>query len=214
MVPREARRHSLLKNGHRGARPLYGHRLRPGPYHRLRASGGANLAAGAKEVTGGTLHLVMGSCRVEGYSKTEVRRVIDRFEQLGVERVALPLRGRDGRGDVHAAIRPEAHTRRGRKRPALRPPAGSAQHMRRSNGRTARWARASSAAAAGDCRLSQGLPENRWKTSLLSSPAPAYLARLRRIITSPPAASRERAAGSGTAAALTRTEAMSPLYAK
>ncbi len=50
--------------------------------------GVADMAARANEVTGGPIGLVVGGYHMSGYSKREVSGVIDRFEQLGVKRVA------------------------------------------------------------------------------------------------------------------------------
>jgi 7,8-dihydropterin-6-yl-methyl-4-(beta-D-ribofuranosyl)aminobenzene 5'-phosphate synthase len=50
--------------------------------------GVANLVAQAKETTGGPIALVVGGFHMGGYSARRVKAVIDRFEQLGVRRVA------------------------------------------------------------------------------------------------------------------------------
>jgi 7,8-dihydropterin-6-yl-methyl-4-(beta-D-ribofuranosyl)aminobenzene 5'-phosphate synthase len=50
--------------------------------------GVANLAAQAKEITGGPIALVVGGFHMGGHSARQVKAVIDRFEQLGVKRVA------------------------------------------------------------------------------------------------------------------------------
>jgi 7,8-dihydropterin-6-yl-methyl-4-(beta-D-ribofuranosyl)aminobenzene 5'-phosphate synthase len=50
--------------------------------------GVANIAAQAKEITGGPIRLVMGGFHMLGHSKAQINRVIDRFEELGVQAVA------------------------------------------------------------------------------------------------------------------------------
>lgn len=50
--------------------------------------GVANMAARAKQVTGGRWHLVMGGFHMGSQSRREIGAVIDRLEDLGVERVA------------------------------------------------------------------------------------------------------------------------------
>ncbi|MBL7134809.1 MAG: MBL fold metallo-hydrolase [Phycisphaerae bacterium] len=50
--------------------------------------GVANMAARAKQVTGGGLHLVMGGFHMGFQSRRRIEAVIERFEQMGVERVA------------------------------------------------------------------------------------------------------------------------------
>lgn len=50
--------------------------------------GVANMAAKAKAVTGGAIALVMGGFHMAGHSAGQIKEVIDRFEKLGVRRVA------------------------------------------------------------------------------------------------------------------------------
>ena len=50
--------------------------------------GVANLAARAKEVTGGPIHLVVGGFHMGGDSEAQINATIDRLEELGVQRVA------------------------------------------------------------------------------------------------------------------------------
>jgi len=47
-----------------------------------------DMAARAKEITGGPIGLVVGGYHMGGYSEREINGVIDHFEQLGVKRVA------------------------------------------------------------------------------------------------------------------------------
>jgi len=47
-----------------------------------------NMAVSAKEVTGGPMELVVGGFHMGAYSKAKIKAVIDRFESLGVRRVA------------------------------------------------------------------------------------------------------------------------------
>ncbi len=50
--------------------------------------GVANMAAEAKQVTGGPIHLVMGGFHMGWQSKSKIEVVIDRFEELGVQQAA------------------------------------------------------------------------------------------------------------------------------
>jgi len=50
--------------------------------------GVANMAAKARDVTGGPLELVVGGFHMGGCSEQEITAVADRFQQLGVRRVA------------------------------------------------------------------------------------------------------------------------------
>jgi 7,8-dihydropterin-6-yl-methyl-4-(beta-D-ribofuranosyl)aminobenzene 5'-phosphate synthase len=50
--------------------------------------GVANMAARAKEITGGPIALVVGGFHMGGYSARQISAVVDRFEQLDVKRVA------------------------------------------------------------------------------------------------------------------------------
>ncbi len=47
-----------------------------------------NMAAAAKEVTGGPIELVVGGFHMGGYSPAQIKAVIDRFGKLGVKRAA------------------------------------------------------------------------------------------------------------------------------
>ena len=50
--------------------------------------GVANMAAQAKQVTGGSVHMVMGGFHMGGQTESEITAVIDRFEELGIQQVA------------------------------------------------------------------------------------------------------------------------------
>jgi len=50
--------------------------------------GVGKMAAGAKEITGGPIELVVGGFHMGSYSKTQIEAVIDRFRELGVRSVA------------------------------------------------------------------------------------------------------------------------------
>ena len=50
--------------------------------------GVANIAAQAKQVTPGPLHLVMGGFHMGYQSRRKINAVVDRFEELGVQQVA------------------------------------------------------------------------------------------------------------------------------
>ena len=50
--------------------------------------GVANMAAEAKRITNGPIHLVMGGFHMGRQSKSQIEAVIDRFEKLGVQQVA------------------------------------------------------------------------------------------------------------------------------
>ncbi|MCK4341439.1 MAG: MBL fold metallo-hydrolase [Phycisphaerae bacterium] len=47
-----------------------------------------NLAAQAKEVTGGPLYLVLGGFHLLSRSRSQINAIIDRFEELGIRRAA------------------------------------------------------------------------------------------------------------------------------
>lgn len=50
--------------------------------------GVANMAAQAKQITGGPIHLVVGGFHMGGHPKAKINAVIDRFEELGIQTVA------------------------------------------------------------------------------------------------------------------------------
>jgi 7,8-dihydropterin-6-yl-methyl-4-(beta-D-ribofuranosyl)aminobenzene 5'-phosphate synthase len=65
--------------------------------------GVGNMAAKAKAVTGGPIELAAGGFHMGSYSKAQVEAVIDRFRELGVERVAPCHCSGDGARQLFAA---------------------------------------------------------------------------------------------------------------